>query len=129
MPSYETLMVWHLFTVLPALVLGTWLVIRRKGTPLHRMLGRIYMLLMISTSLIALLMPAHVGPTLLGHFGWIHLLCAVVLWQVPKSWWAIRHGDVRTHRISMLSVYAFGLLTAGAFTLLPGRYLHTVLFG
>jgi uncharacterized membrane protein len=36
---------------------------------------------------------------------------------------------VRTHKIAMLSIYAGALVLAGLFTLVPGRIMHSVLFG
>ena len=48
--SYLQLTYAHLATVLAAFVLGTGLLIIRKGTPLHKMLGKIYMVLMLVTS-------------------------------------------------------------------------------
>ena len=63
----------HLGTVLPAFALGTYLIFAKKGSPTHKRLGKVYMLLMLATALIALLIQAQVGPRLLSHFGFIHL--------------------------------------------------------
>ena len=72
--TYEHLAYLHLATVLPAFAIGTFQLARPKGTPVHRILGRIYLVLMVATAAIALFMPARVGPNILGHFGFIHLL-------------------------------------------------------
>ena len=45
--SYEQLAYLHLATVVPAFAIGTWLLVRRKGTPSHRALGRVYLVLMV----------------------------------------------------------------------------------
>ncbi|MFZ5956035.1 DUF2306 domain-containing protein [Pseudomonas sp. QL9] len=127
--SYLGLTYAHLATVLPAFALGTYLLVRRKGTPLHKALGRCYLLLMLATGLITLAMPAHVGPQVLGHFGFIHLFSLVTLYSVPAAWLAARRGDIRTHRGNMIGLYVGGLLIAGSFALMPGRLLHTWLFG
>ena len=37
----------HLATVLAALVIGTWMMLRPKGTPPHKALGRLYVMLML----------------------------------------------------------------------------------
>ena len=71
--NYQDLMYWHLSTVLPAALLGGLLLAFAKGTPVHRLLGKIYMMLMLLTAIITLFMSAEVGPTLLNHFGFIHL--------------------------------------------------------
>jgi uncharacterized membrane protein len=127
--TYLTLAYLHLATVLPAFVIGTWQLLRPKGTPVHRVVGHVYLLLMLATALIALLMPAQVGPRWLGHFGFIHLFSLMVFISVPRSYRAARRGDIRRHRDSMIGVYVGGLLIAGGFALMPGRLLHHWLFG
>lgn len=126
--SYAQLMYLHLATVLPAALIGGYLLAARKGTPHHRSLGKVYMVLMLATAGITLFMPATVGPQFLGHLGWIHIFCAVVLVSVPRAFFAIRRGNRRTHQISMVMTYVGAILIAGGFTLAPDRYLHDLLF-
>lgn len=126
---YLQLAYLHLATVLPAFILGTWLMAARKGTPWHRRLGRAYLLLMLVTALVSLGMPARVGPRLIGHFGVIHLLSVLTLVTVPAAWLAARAHRVAAHRLAMVSLYLGGLIVAGGFALSPGRLLHTWLFG
>lgn len=122
---YSYLAYVHLGTVVPAFLIGTYLFLKQKGTPIHKRLGRIYMVLMLFTALITLLMPAVVGPTFLGHFGFIHLLSLLVLYTVPVAYIAARNGDIKTHRANMIGLYIGGLLIAGGFAFSPGRLLHT----
>jgi uncharacterized membrane protein len=42
---------------------------------------------------------------------------------------AARRHRVRAHAITMISIFAGALVIAGAFTLVPGRVMHTVVFG
>lgn len=126
--SYETLAYLHLATVLPAFLVGTFLLLRRKGTSFHRAWGRLYLALMVGTGLTTLFMPARVGPSLLGHFGFIHLFSLVTLYTAPAAWLAARRGDVASHRGNMIGLYVGGILIAGAFALAPGRMLHGWLF-
>jgi uncharacterized membrane protein len=37
--------------------------------------------------------------------------------------------NIRLHKRAMLGVYIGGILIAGAFTFVPGRIMHAVLFG
>lgn len=127
--DYSTLMYWHLATVLPAFVIGTYLFIVKKGTVQHKVLGRIYMILMLITAIITLFMPAHVGSRLLDHFGFIHGFSILTIWAVPRAYFAIKKRDVTTHKRAMIGLYIGGMLIAGGFTFFPGRYLHTLLFG
>lgn len=126
--SYLLLAYIHLATVVPAFVLGTFLLLRRKATATHRALGKAYMLLMLLTAITSLFMSAQVGPSLLNHFGFIHLFSLLVLCLVPAAFLAARNHKVKAHRNHMIGLYVGGILIAGAFALSPGRLLHTWLF-
>lgn len=125
---YNALMFIHLATVVPCVFLGAYLLLAKKGGLFHRKLGGVYMVLMLITALIALFLEARVGPTFLGHFGWIHLFCILVLWTVPTAYLAIRKGNIRSHQRKMVLLYLGAILIAGGFTLAPGRYLHELFF-
>lgn len=126
--SYLHLAYLHLATVLPAFMLGTCLMMRRKGTPTHKLIGKAFLFLMLFTSVVTLFMSAQVGPKFLGHFGLIHLLSLNVIYGVPVAYWAARNGNIRQHKMNVMGMYFFGLLVAGAFALMPGRLLHKWLF-
>lgn len=121
---YLSLAYLHLATVLPCFLIGAWLLVRRKGTPVHKRLGRAYAVLILFTALVTLPMPAAVGPRLLNHFGFIHLFSLLVLFSVPAALYSIRRGNVAAHRGHMVGVYVGGILIAGTFALMPGRLLH-----
>ncbi len=126
--TYLQLAYIHLATVLMAFVLGAYLLLNKKGTASHRQIGKYYMLLMMLTAVVALFMQAQVGPRFLGHFGYIHLFCVLVLYSVPAAYVAARNGNLTKHKANMVGVYVGGILIAGAFTLMPGRLLHQWLF-
>jgi len=127
--SYKTLMFIHLYTVLPAFLLGTISFLLKKGTTLHKTIGKLYMVLMLFTATVSLFMPAAVGSTLFNHFGWIHTFSILTLYTVPTAYTAIRKGNIKVHKRKMIILYIGALVIAGAFTLMPGRYLHGVIFG
>ncbi len=126
---YDTLSFVHLGTIAPAFLMATFMMVTKKGTELHKRIGRIYMVLMLFTAMVTLLMSAQVGPRLFNHFGFIHLLSVLVLYCVPSAYWAIKNGNVKRHKWSMIGLYIGGLIVAGGFTLMPGRMLGNVLFG
>jgi uncharacterized membrane protein len=126
--TYLQLAYLHLSSILPAFIIGTFLLLNRKGSPGHKLLGKIYMVLMLFTALVTLFMPAQIGPTIFGHFGLIHLFSILVLYAVPIAYFAARNGNVQKHKRNMLGVYVGGILVAGAFALAPGRLLHSWLF-
>lgn len=127
--SYTQLAYLHLATVIPAFAIGAFQLFRRKGTPGHKLLGRIYMVLMLATAFITLAMPAEVGPRFLNHFGFIHAFSFLTLLNIPIAYIAIRRGNLQAHRGAMIGLYVGGILIAGAFAFSPGRMLHGWLFG
>lgn len=127
--TYTQLAYLHLGTVVPAFAIGAFQLLRRKGTPSHKLLGKIYMVLMLATGFITLAMPAQVGPQFLHHFGLIHIFSLLALLNVPVAYFAARRGNINLHRANMISLYVGGILIAGALAFSPGRMLHGWLFG
>ena len=122
--TYFQLTFLHLTTVLPASVIGSILMLRRKGTRSHRLWGKVFLLMMLFTAIITLFMPAAVGPRWLGHFGVSHLFCIAVFISVPRAYFAARRGNIRAHRANMIGLYVGAIHIAGVFTFTPGRMMH-----
>tara|TARA_R110002126_G_scaffold30602_1_gene99758 strand:+ start:12471 stop:12839 length:369 start_codon:yes stop_codon:yes gene_type:complete len=118
----------HLITVVPCFIIGTILLLIKKGTKTHIILGRVYMILMLLTALITLFMPADVGPRMLNHFGWIHSFSFLTIYTVPTAYFAIKKGNVKAHKRKMILLYFGAIIIAGGFTFVPGRYLYELLF-
>jgi uncharacterized membrane protein len=114
----------HVIAALLAIALGTYVVAGRKGTPGHRLAGRLWVGAMVATALGSFFIEAQRFPlhTPLGTFGPIHLLSAFTLWNLWRAVTAIRRGAVTEHRRAMVGAFA-GLVIAGLFTLVPGRTL------
>jgi uncharacterized membrane protein len=119
----------HLILILPCIIFGTYLIFAKKGTVFHKQVGKLYMLLMGFTGILTLFIPAQIGYRIFNHFGMLHLLSLLTLYSVPKAWFAIKRGDIKTHKSAMIKLYVGGILIAGCFAIFaPGRYLHTLLF-
>ena len=114
----------HTILATAALALGAVVLFLRKGTPLHRRLGTVWAGSMMIVAGVSLGI-ANLNP---GHFSFIHLLSAMTLINIPYAIWMRRRGNVVAHALAMSSNYV-GLLIAGAFTLVPGRIMHQVMFG
>ncbi len=114
----------HLITVLPAFLIGGYLLLTTKGTRPHRLLGKVYMVLMLVTALTSLGITSAVGPQFFGHFGFIHIFSALVLISVPRAYFAARNGNIGRHKANMQSLYLFGVILAGSLAFLPGRLLN-----
>ncbi|MGB5170241.1 DUF2306 domain-containing protein [Eudoraea sp.] len=127
--SYNNLMYLHLVTVVPCFLIGTLLLLIKKGTKVHKDFGRVYMVLMLITASITLFMPAVVGPRLFNHFGYIHSFSFLTIYTVPTAYWAIKKGDIKSHKRKMILLYFGAIIIAGGFTFFPGRYLNELFFG
>lgn len=114
----------HLAAALLALLLGTLQLVRRKGTPGHRTIGYAWVALMLAVALSSFWITGIAGR---GHLSVIHGLSVFTLAMLALSIWAIRVGRVRTHRFTMIGVYAGGLIGAGAGAFAPGRLLSQIL--
>ena len=59
----------------------------------------------------------------------IHLLILVTLRGLFNGFRALYRGNIEAHRKTMVSLYLGACVTAGAFTLLPSRYLGQLVWG
>lgn len=119
--AFTPLILIHLFTALGALVFGGIALASRKGTPLHRLSGRTWVVLMLVTAVVSF------GIQSRGHFSPIHILSAIALVSISASVFAAMRGRINAHRRGMIATY-ISLVVAGAFTLLPGRRLGDLLW-
>lgn len=120
----------HVFTVVPAFVLGTWQIFFSiKGTTLHRAVGYTYLTLMTITAISTLFIHA-INPN--GPFfglSWIHLFVPLTLFGVYGALVTARRHDIKGHRRAMISTYVGALLIAGGLAFMPGRIMHQIVFG
>lgn len=114
--AFSPIILVHLCTAVLALVVGATMLIREKGTPAHRLSGRIWVGLMLVAVLLSF------GIRKSGSFSLIHLLSVWTLIATSIALVALYRHDIRTHRRWMSGTY-IGLLTAGAFALHPNRRL------
>jgi uncharacterized membrane protein len=113
----------HLATVLPALLLAPVVFARRKGDSAHRMLGSVWMVLMVATATASFWIRGESGA-----FSGIHLFSVGTLIAVPMAVWRARARDIRAHRQIMISLYV-GLIVAGLFALAPDRIAGRFVWG
>ena len=116
----------HAMFALIALAAGAVQLSARKGTIRHKYLGYFWVSCMAIVAFSGLFIHEI---RLIGPFSPIHLLSVFVLLMLVRSIRAARRRDLETHRQSMIYMYLLGLILTGAFTLLPGRAMHTVFFG
>lgn len=114
----------HVAAVVPAAILGPYMFWARKGTPVHRLLGRLWLGLMVVAAMSSFFI--HTINLFLG-LSPIHLLSAYVLYGSWRAIDAARRRKLREHRLNVIAMYVGGIVVAGGFTFLPGRLMHDVM--
>ena len=117
----------HAVSAIAAFVLGAVQLSAPKGVLPHRVLGWVWVGLMVVVAGSSLFIRS--AWPLLGPFGPIHILSVWVLFALPRAVRAARIHQVRPHRSAMINLFIGALVIAGALTFLPGRIMHAVAFG
>lgn len=121
----------HMTAALLALATGPVALWARRDTAqrprLHRAFGYAWVTLMTITAVSAIFIRDWQLPNLAG-FTPIHLLIPVTLAALFGAFWFLARGNVRGHRKTMQGLYFGACVVAGAFTLLPQRYLGGLLW-
>ena len=116
----------HAFAAMTAFALGVIQFAAPKGTLPHRTIGWIWVGLMgmVAVSSFWIHQIRLVGP-----WSPIHLLSIFTLVVLPLGVWRAHRHRVTDHRRIMILIFSGALVVAGLFTLVPGRIMHTVVFG
>ena len=117
---------FHAFAAMTAFGLGVVQLAAPKGTLPHRTIGWIWVALMLAVSVSAFFIHQI---RLWGPWSPIHLLAIFTLMILPIAVWRAHSHAVSKHRNAMVTLFIGALMIAGAFTLLPGRIMHAVVFG
>jgi uncharacterized membrane protein len=97
-----------------------------KGTIPHRLFGWLWAGLMLAVIISSFFIHEI---RLWGIWSPIHLLSVFTLVMLPLAVLAARRHDVRRHQRTMTGLFAGALVVAGIFTFLPGRIMHSLVFG
>jgi uncharacterized membrane protein len=115
--AWTPLILSHAMAATTAIVIGAAMLWRRKGDRPHRLLGRIWFVLM------AFVAAGSFGIKTGSGYSWIHGLSLFTLAMLARGWWMARTGDIANHRRIMQGLYVGALLITGLFTLLPSRLI------
>jgi uncharacterized membrane protein len=119
--AWTLLIATHVVAALVSVALGVVQLARRKGDARHRLLGRVWVGLMLWAAFSSFWI-RHLRD---GAFSWLHILSLVTLVTVTLGVLAIRRGDVRGHRGNMVGSW-LGSAIAMVFALaVPTRMLPT----
>jgi uncharacterized membrane protein len=114
----------HATLAAAALAIGATVLLRQKGTPSHKRLGRIWVVAMTGVAVSSFWifeLRRGAGPS------FIHLLSIWTLFSLTLAVWFIRRGNVRAHKGFMIGT-VLGLAGAGFGALAPGRALSRLVF-
>ena len=115
----------HLATVIPAIPLGAYVILTRKGGAGHKLLGKIWLGLMFVTA-IATIFIRNVNH---GNFSWIHLFTLLTFVAVPKAIITARQGRIEEHKMHLRNFFVGALIVAGVTAFAPGRTMWQWAFG
>jgi len=121
----------HVATVLPAALLGLWLlVLSRKGSRSHRAVGVAFLTLMVTTALIALFIHRRTPDGPVFGLSTTHLFVPFVLFATWRALDGAFRGNISQHRRWVVGLFVGAILINGLNNVffLPG-ITHDVFFG
>ena len=116
----------HAIAAMIAIILGGVQLSMKKGGKTHKLLGRIWVGLMLIVSFSSFFIHEI---QLWGAYSPIHLLSLWTIFSVGLALYYVRIGNIKRHKQVMIALYGFALILIGFFTLLPGRVMYQVVFG
>ena len=122
MHAWTLLIVTHVVGALTSVVLGGYQVWRRpKGDTRHRLLGRVWVVLILWTAISSFWI-RHINE---GAFSWLHVLSVVTLVTVTLGVVNAVRGNVPAHRGNMVGSWLGACGAMVAATVVPGRMIPT----
>ena len=115
----------HAISAIFAFFIGPIIFYGRKGTRLHKLLGRLWVLSMG----LAIVSSAFIWQVrLVGPFSPIHILTVLSGWGIISGVNAAIKGRIAQHEAAMKGLYFWALGAAGVFTFLPDRIMNRMFF-
>jgi uncharacterized membrane protein len=122
---HDVALTTHLITVIPAIPLGTYVILSRKGGARHKLLGKIWLSLMFVTA-IATIFIRNVND---GQFSWIHAFTLLTFIAIPQAIVSARQGRIGAHKKHLRNFFIGALVIAGLTAFAPGRTMWQWAFG
>ena len=116
----------HAIMAMIAIILGGIQLSMKKGGAIHKLLGRIWVGLMMFVAISSFFIHEI---KLWGAYSPIHLLSLWTIFILGVGVYYARVGDIKRHKQVMIATYFFALILTGFFTLMPGRVMHQILIG
>ena len=116
----------HAIMAMIAIILGGIQLFMKKGGVIHKLLGRIWVSLMLIVVISSIFIHEI---KLWGAYSPIHLLSLWTIFSLGLGIYLVRVGNIKRHKQVMIALYFFALILTGFFTLMPGRVMHQIFFG
>ena len=116
----------HAIIAMIAIILGGIQLSMKKGGAIHKLLGRIWVGLMLIVAISSLFIHEI---KLWGAYSPIHLLSLWTIFILGVGVYYARVRNIKRHKQVMIATYFFALILTGFFTLMPGRIMHQILIG
>jgi uncharacterized membrane protein len=121
----RTVIAVHIAAAVLSLVVGASILLCQKGTPRHRLMGRVW----VAAMFVTVLSSFGIRELNHGHLSWIHSLAVLTAISLVRAIWAIRQGNVSAHVAAMRGSF-IGLVVAGiAAVVTPQRFLNIMIGG
>ena len=116
----------HAIAAMLAIVLGGVQLYMNKGSLTHKLLGYIWVGLMLIVSVSSFFIHEI---KLWNIYSPIHLLSAWTIFSLGLAIYYVRISNIKRHKHVMIMIYGFALVLTGFFTFMPGRIMHQIVFG
>ena len=104
----------HVATVVPAALLGTWLLaFSRKGLRWHRALGAMFLMLMVTTAILALFIHRRMPASPVLGMSPTHLFVPFVLFATWRALDGALKGNIKKHQRWVMGLFFGALLING----------------
>jgi len=113
----------HFVFAVSALLIGAVQLIGKKGTVQHKLLGRIWVVMMLIICFTSFWIKEVMPNGRFGGYSPIHLLSIFVIIQIFLGVYFAKVGNISKHKNCMTYTYIGGLIIVGGFTFSPGRLL------
>lgn len=123
--SASPVIIIHTLTAFVALGLGIAMWVRKKGTPSHKMIGRLFVTLMAVVAFTAIFIKGLNG----DNFSFIHIFVPVTFFAIGEIFFYVRRGNLKGHKRAAKGLFFGALLIPGFLSFLPGRLMWQVAFG
>ena len=116
----------HAIAAMLAIILGGVQLYMNKGSVTHKLLGYIWVGLMLIVSVSSFFIHEI---KLWNIYSPIHLLSAWTIFSLGLAIYYVRISNIKRHKQVMIMIYGFALVLTGFFTFMPGRVMHQIVFG